>query len=679
MGDDVKLEILLQAKNQSAAAFNELKQQLSGMQQEMAKTAKAAESSFSFDKVKGQMLAMAGSVYAAYKTVGQAIDMAAVGSKLEKQAASFQNLSSAAGTGADSMLESLKRASAGMVVEADLITAAGKAMLMNIPAGEITKLMEIAAATSKTTGQTITEAFSDITLGVARQSKMILDNLGIIVDVDKANQDYAKTLGKTAEALTDTEKRQAFMNSVMKAGEDMIRRIGSSAGSLDGVNKLLAAQSNLWNEVNKTVATFLDEELGGYVKVLNWIDAKLKGMRQAQGEVTKSDLWKEIEMLRSLEQKGMAQPGLAAAKESEFNRRFLQQQFGMKASEEMKRTGSWSTPAWDSTSWRYREGQWVDFTDDQKKEMLKAREQYLKDVETQAKTERDRIEKIWADYKPRYSESQQSEAMLADQARFDEWKKFWSGYEQRLPESQKSEAMLADQARWEEWKKEGEKSFNFMTELSERTAERMQDNFSTLFFDAYKGKLSSFQDFTEAVFDSILRAWSDLQGQMLTQAIFGNKAVGGTAGSGGLLSYLVGAFGGESGPQQLSGPTSAKGNVFAPGGMVRFARGGVVTRPTVFPFARGIGLMGEAGPEAVMPLKRLPSGRLGVESTGSGGSVVNVTVNNHTGQPVETRETRGPSGQREIEIMVGQILAKDGPASRALVQRYGLARRGIMR
>ena len=44
----------------------------------------------------------------------------------------------------------------------------------------------------------------------------------------------------------------------------------------------------------------------------------------------------------------------------------------------------------------------------------------------------------------------------------------------------------------------------------------------------------------------------------------------------------------------------------------------MVSRPTVFPFARGIGLMGEAGPEAILPLRRGRGGRLGVEAPGDG-------------------------------------------------------------
>ena len=73
---------------------------------------------------------------------------------------------------------------------------------------------------------------------------------------------------------------------------------------------------------------------------------------------------------------------------------------------------------------------------------------------------------------------------------------------------------------------------------------------------------------------------------------------------------------------------NAKGNAFAKNGIVPFAQGGVVSQPTIFPYAKGgIGLMGEAGPEAIMPLKRGSDGRLGVEAKyrGGGGTTVNYT------------------------------------------------------
>lgn len=68
---------------------------------------------------------------------------------------------------------------------------------------------------------------------------------------------------------------------------------------------------------------------------------------------------------------------------------------------------------------------------------------------------------------------------------------------------------------------------------------------------------------------------------------------------------------------------------FAKGGVVPFASGGVVSSPTYFPAGRAIGLMGEAGAEAIMPLQRTADGRLGVAAVGRGGGmqvVFNVTA-----------------------------------------------------
>jgi phage-related minor tail protein len=66
---------------------------------------------------------------------------------------------------------------------------------------------------------------------------------------------------------------------------------------------------------------------------------------------------------------------------------------------------------------------------------------------------------------------------------------------------------------------------------------------------------------------------------------------------------------------------------FAKGGVVPFASGGVVSTPTYFPMARGgMGLMGEAGAEAILPLQRSADGRLGVAAAG-GGTTLNLTFN----------------------------------------------------
>jgi len=60
------------------------------------------------------------------------------------------------------------------------------------------------------------------------------------------------------------------------------------------------------------------------------------------------------------------------------------------------------------------------------------------------------------------------------------------------------------------------------------------------------------------------------------------------------------------------------------GGVTPFAKGGVIASPSYFPLGKGLGLAGEAGPEAIMPLARGTDGRLGVAG---GGGAVNVTFN----------------------------------------------------
>ena len=96
----------------------------------------------------------------------------------------------------------------------------------------------------------------------------------------------------------------------------------------------------------------------------------------------------------------------------------------------------------------------------------------------------------------------------------------------------------------------------------------------------------------------------------------------------------------------------ANGAGFAQGRVMPFARGGVVSSPTMFPMRNGRGLMGEAGPEAIMPLARGADGRLGVQTT-SGGRPVNVTVN------VTTPDVKGfERSQSQIAAQMARALAR---------------------
>jgi tape measure domain-containing protein len=103
---------------------------------------------------------------------------------------------------------------------------------------------------------------------------------------------------------------------------------------------------------------------------------------------------------------------------------------------------------------------------------------------------------------------------------------------------------------------------------------------------------------------------------------------------------------------------NANGNAFGANGIIPFAKGGIVNSPTLFPFAKGTGLMGEAGPEAIMPLQRGANGKLGVLATGGGGDI-NVVVNvDASGSSVEGNEQEGQQLGRVIAAAMQAELIK---------------------
>lgn len=152
------------------------------------------------------------------------------------------------------------------------------------------------------------------------------------------------------------------------------------------------------------------------------------------------------------------------------------------------------------------------------------------------------------------------------------------------------------------------------------------------------------------------------------------QALGGSDGSGGWLGTLINAgmawftggstataSGGNAGQGIQIRERSAKGNVYDSPSLSMY-RNQVLASPTLFAFARGgvpggnVGLMGEAGPEAIMPLTRGPDGNLGVRAHGAGGGHVEVHIHNNSGAEVEqTRRTEG--GKEIIEVFIKQAVS----------------------
>lgn len=130
---------------------------------------------------------------------------------------------------------------------------------------------------------------------------------------------------------------------------------------------------------------------------------------------------------------------------------------------------------------------------------------------------------------------------------------------------------------------------------------------------------------------------------------------------------------------------SANGNVFSGGissgssNVIPFAKGGVLSSPSYFPMAGGkTGLAGEAGHEAIMPLKRDAQGKLGV-SGGVGGSNTQVNIYNQSGGEVETKERKDDNGMSVLDIYIKRAVADGfakGDFDKSMTNTYGIRRQG---
>jgi hypothetical protein len=217
------------------------KDMLTGVMKKATKNVRTA-----MDKMRKHWIAAAIAMTAAILALRKAWTLAFSAAQFAQQEVAFAHLAASHGESSDQIIENLRRISVGTLSTAEIMESAGTALLLGIPAGKLNEMMEIARASARITGQTIAAAFNDIAKGMGRQSKLILDNLGILVSADKANKEYAKTMGIVGRSLTDAERKQAFFNATMDAGREIVQRINvEQLTAAEGMLKFKAAVEEL--------------------------------------------------------------------------------------------------------------------------------------------------------------------------------------------------------------------------------------------------------------------------------------------------------------------------------------------------------------------------------------------------------------------------------------------------
>ena len=173
--------------------------------------------------------------------------------KIQQMEKAFNTMSGGVGK-ASSAIRKLQNATDGTLSSFDLFQQANNAMVLGVTknADEMAGMFDMAQRLGDALGKDVKLSVESLVTGIGRQSRLMLDNIGIIVKADKAYKEYAKEIGKTADTLTDSEKKQAFMNAALEAGREKLKFLPNETQDANkSFQQLNAAMSDLSVEIGK--------------------------------------------------------------------------------------------------------------------------------------------------------------------------------------------------------------------------------------------------------------------------------------------------------------------------------------------------------------------------------------------------------------------------------------------
>jgi TusA-related sulfurtransferase len=203
----------------------------------------------SFRAVRTSMLAVAAAATGLVAAIAVVDRLAKQMEKISGLTAAHETLGKRINANAKTFLPALGRATRHAVSDMELMRLTNNAIILGVAESEqqFVKLAEGATRLGRAVGLDATAAVESLVTGIGRQSRLMLDNLGIIVKVEEANKRYAASIGKVASELSDEEKKTAFATEAIRAMD----------AALVGLNDETVRLSDLWNQAKTNVSNAL--------------------------------------------------------------------------------------------------------------------------------------------------------------------------------------------------------------------------------------------------------------------------------------------------------------------------------------------------------------------------------------------------------------------------------------
>jgi hypothetical protein len=267
---DERIDILIAARNQTSGAISSVNRELASVGKAASDASKSTTSALGdIDKAANALSGGLAGIGAAAFGIGSVVGLLQnIGSEMSELARRgavvgqlgdvFEDYAASVGTSSDAVLDAMKKASQGTIAESELILSANKAIQFQVAQTPqaLAKLVELSSALGRAQGISDQDALGFLTTGIARESKLILDNLGLIIDVEAATEDYAASLGKTAAQLSEAERKQALLNEAFRQGEVALKANRDAADSpATRIERFDAAKQDFSEQAGLIVAT----------------------------------------------------------------------------------------------------------------------------------------------------------------------------------------------------------------------------------------------------------------------------------------------------------------------------------------------------------------------------------------------------------------------------------------
>lgn len=209
-------------------------------------------------------------VGAAVWVIKEAFDVVFDAEKIEAVNQQFDLLSRNAGVSGEKLKHGLEEASGGLIDSTTLMKDANQAMVaLGASSAKLPDILKLARQASVVTGEDFNKTFNDMTKAVESGNTRLLRHMGIVIDQKKAYDDYARSIGTSADLLSQQGRQQAVLNALLEQGKTAFKGVDDNV--LEATNNWVKFKTQM-KEVGEAVVVYIDTLIGPAIKrVTGWM------------------------------------------------------------------------------------------------------------------------------------------------------------------------------------------------------------------------------------------------------------------------------------------------------------------------------------------------------------------------------------------------------------------------